>query len=95
MVLNASGVKYSMVPNGYICLGSFLGGLIIQWGIVNSQSRISLSLTSTILRYVVSIWDYQNSEHFITVTGDENGYIQIVDVNGVTTGTAFFIAITK
>ena len=32
MVLNASGVKYSMAQNGYICLGVFFGGLIIQWG---------------------------------------------------------------
>lgn len=32
MVLNASGVKYSMAQNGYICLGEFFGGLIIQWG---------------------------------------------------------------
>lgn len=31
MVLNASGVKYSMGQNGYICLGGFFGGLIIQW----------------------------------------------------------------
>ena len=31
MVLNASGVKYSMAKNGYICLGGFFGGLIIQW----------------------------------------------------------------
>lgn len=33
MVLNASGVKYSMAQNGYICLGSFFGNLIIQWGL--------------------------------------------------------------
>lgn len=32
MVLNASGVKYNIEQNGYICLGSFFGGLIIQWG---------------------------------------------------------------
>lgn len=31
LVLNASGVKYSIDANGYVCLGSFFGGLIIQW----------------------------------------------------------------
>lgn len=31
MLLNASGVKYSIGTNGYVCLGSFFGGLIIQW----------------------------------------------------------------
>ena len=32
MLLNASGVKYSIDTNGYVCLGSFFGNLIIQWG---------------------------------------------------------------
>lgn len=32
MVLNASGVKYNIAQNGYVCLGSFFGGLIMQWG---------------------------------------------------------------
>lgn len=32
MLLNASGVKYSIDTNGYVCLGSFFGGVIIQWG---------------------------------------------------------------
>lgn len=31
MVLTASGVKYNIAQNGYVCLGSFFGGLIIQW----------------------------------------------------------------
>lgn len=33
LLLNASGVKYLIDTNGYICFGSFFGGLIIQWGI--------------------------------------------------------------
>jgi|GEM_PF-395208 len=32
MVLTASGVNYNIAQNGYVCLGSFFGGLIIQWG---------------------------------------------------------------
>ena len=32
MLLNASGVKYSIDTNGYVCFGSFFGNLIIQWG---------------------------------------------------------------
>ncbi len=31
MVLTASGVKYNIAQNGYVCLGAFFGGLIIQW----------------------------------------------------------------
>ena len=95
MALTASGVKYSIAQNGYVCLGELFGGLIIQWGIVNSQEYISLPVTAAILRYVVSIWDSKASNHFITVTGDHTGYIQIISASGIETGTAFFIAITK
>lgn len=33
MVLTTSGVKYNIAQNGYVCFGSFFGGLIIQWGL--------------------------------------------------------------
>ena len=36
MVLTASGVRYNIAQNGYVCFGSFLGGLIIQWGSYDS-----------------------------------------------------------
>ena len=38
MALTASGVKYNIAQNGYICFGSFFGGLIIQWGSYDSES---------------------------------------------------------
>ena len=38
MVLTASGVRYLAEKNGYICLGSFWGNIIIQWGRCNSDT---------------------------------------------------------
>lgn len=32
MALTASGVRYNIAKNGYVCFGSLFGGLIIQWG---------------------------------------------------------------
>ena len=47
MLLNASGVKYSIDTNGYVCLGSFFGGLIIQWGYSSPMPNNSTLLTIT------------------------------------------------
>jgi hypothetical protein len=38
LLLTASGVKYSIATNGYVCLGDFFGGLIIQWGRCMSET---------------------------------------------------------
>ena len=32
LLLDASGVKYLIDTNGYVCFGSLFGGFIIQWG---------------------------------------------------------------
>ncbi|WP_270441243.1 hypothetical protein [Acidaminococcus provencensis] len=49
LVLNASGVTYSIDTNGYVCLGSFFGGLIIQWGISYESQTLTLPIQSKIL----------------------------------------------
>lgn len=39
MLLDASGVKYLIDTNGYVCFGSFFGGLIIQWGLIKINTN--------------------------------------------------------
>lgn len=51
-VLTATGVKYNIDQNGYICFGSLFGGLIIQWGVMqlkNGKGTISLPISAEIL----------------------------------------------
>lgn len=53
-VLTATGVKYNIAQNGYVCFGSLFGGLIIQWGMyvkrTTAVEKIVLPVTSTFLR---------------------------------------------
>lgn len=55
MALTASGVKYNIAQNGYVCLGSFFGGLIIQWGSfasVDNGSFVTLPISATPIQVV-------------------------------------------
>lgn len=45
MVLTASGVKYNIAQNGYVCFGSFFGGLILQWGLSNHSKSRAVTVT--------------------------------------------------
>lgn len=71
MVLTASGVKYNIAQNGYICFGSFFGGLILQWGSfgkVVSGSVISLPISATpVVAIPVDINTSNNSLTYSTV----------------------------
>lgn len=53
MLLTASGVKYSINANGYVCLGSFFGGLIIQWG-SHSHGWVAFPVAFTSFRRIVT-----------------------------------------
>jgi hypothetical protein len=49
-VFDATGVKYSMEQNGYVCFGSLVGGLIIQWGkntLTSNGQQFTFPLTSS------------------------------------------------
>ena len=50
-VLSATGVKYQTGQNGYLCLGSLFGGLIIQWGVTtcrNAKAKAPAAATATL-----------------------------------------------
>ena len=50
-VLTATGVKYNIAQNGYLCFGSLFGNLIIQWGTTatpgGNASSVSLPISYT------------------------------------------------
>ena len=85
MLLNGSGVKYSIDTNGYVCLGSFFGGLIIQWG-NNAAGDVAFPIAFTRFSKIVvthpgtgflNAWPQQNNNltHFkllVTQASDAN-----------------------
>ena len=83
MLLNASGVKYSIDTYGYVCLGSFFGGLIIQWG-NNAAGDVAFPIAFTRFSKIVvthpgtgflNAWPQQNNNltHFkLLVTQDSD-----------------------
>lgn len=47
-VFDATGVKYSLEQNGYVCFGSLFGGLIIQWRILNFNEQAVVTVVPPI-----------------------------------------------
>lgn len=66
MVLTASGVRYLAEQNGYICLGSFFGNIIIQWGLFFNTNGLST------ITYPIAL--SSKPWAIITTEGDPSGW---------------------
>ena len=67
LVLTESGVKYSIAQNGYVCLGSFFGGLIIQWGKYTAyETAATYSLPISMNKAFAALTSWENGD------GDRN-----------------------
>lgn len=60
-VLTATGVKYNIAQNGYLCFGSLFGGLIIQWGTAAESTKTSFDVKLNIKMTVICAIPYDIS----------------------------------
>ena len=95
MALTASGVKYSIAENGYVCFGELFGGLIIQWGttgeIQTSPYNVPLPITYRISQFAASVADWGASGKAYGINNPTNSNLQVVAP--VTPFNAFWISI--
>ena len=99
LVLSASGVKYLIDTNGYICLGSFFGNAIIQWGSVYVQENTDTQIFTYPCAYrkkaCVTMLTHMNTSNtgvsFAAVHLDNNYQCSIYGDHKFNSTTQFFI----
>lgn len=74
-VLEATGVKYSLGQNGYVCFGSLVGGLIIQWVDVPMGRQYSVPIPWPLTAELMSV---------VSVHGGDDNYDMWPSYNGKT-----------
>ena len=62
-VLTATGVKYNIAENGYLCFGGLFGGLIIQWGNIEN-----LLIDSTHSALISCPLDFPNKAYTVLIS---------------------------
>ena len=103
LVFDATGVKYLMDTNGYICFGSLFGGLIIQWGTAgttshfpNKQCTFALPIAFPTACYSALATDTGGSTVIYGVEITSQSALKVYSsVNASDWGCAFVIAIGK
>lgn len=88
LLLDASGVKYLINTNGYVCFGSLFGGLIIQWG-NGSSGYVTPPISYTMALQAIASWDDVTTNNHTAVTVGaslyETGKFQVIGVDGAGT----------
>ena len=82
-VLEATGVKYSLGQNGYVCFGSLFGGLIIQWGIMQPSGAAPWTAALPIA--------YPRKNFSTVLTRASGGYCYSVIIRSVTTNSISWV----
>lgn len=79
LVLSASGVKYSIDTNGFVCLGSFFGGLIIQWVTQHINSKqASLSYPVQFRHALTAIAGVETATYVSCSTSNSNAIVDAI-----------------
>lgn len=86
LVLTASGVRFLAAQNGYLCLGSFFGNIIIQWGLFNN------STAEGVYTYPVA---FTNAPLFIGTAEYDAGAWDSSTLNGIALSGADLSSITN
>ena len=90
-VLEATGVKYSLGQNGYVCFGSLVGGLIIQWGTIQISGGKGKVILPISAKNIACILQHKGiSPQYNGIDNSSNIYSSLHEDESIT-----FIAITK
>lgn len=83
-VLSATGVKYQIGQNGYLCLGSLFGGVIIQWVFDTVSSNTNVS------SYDIALPISMSTAYVAVVgsTGDDLTNVRTITKSKITVHTA-------
>lgn len=90
LLLDATGMKYLLDTNGYICFGSLFGGLILQWGTrtgadaVNTQViTLPISVNTVLFAFGTSANEEPQYGHTMLVSSTQSTITMTMSEKGV------------